>query len=223
MQLKQLFFSITGLLFFFCSFGQSKKETFLKWKIQSNEIVKYHLISQSLDTPNNSSDTIDLSGFFTSFIDTAQFKLPDGLPDSLRDEFADSLKIMKQKLSDTALMAKAKKNLNKLFKVSANNNDTLIITLKKRNQNIIDIMMNRPNSSNVILRGAVYDSGSIQSFYIQNNQKNLIELCIILRRVFLKVFCRKIRILCTRVRSFCASPCESEVAVYSEYCLPLLL
>lgn len=176
---------LTLLLFKFSfSFGQSKDNVFLQWKIYPNDTLKYELISRDLDTSDRNNNRVDLSGFFKSFNDTS--KLSE-LPDSLKIAFSDSIKILQQKMSDPSIMEKFNKNLGQAFKIRGNGNDTLLITATNKNKNIVDIEMSQPPSTIVMLRGAVYDNGNIQSFFIKSPQKNLIALYFELPNKVIKV------------------------------------
>jgi hypothetical protein len=48
MQHKQTLLLLTALFSLCNSYGQSKDEVFLKWRLQPNDSLKYQLISQSL-------------------------------------------------------------------------------------------------------------------------------------------------------------------------------
>jgi len=68
-------------------------------------------------------------------------------------------------------------------------NDSIITKLSKKREGVIDIEMVKKSNSknliagqkigfnrNIILRGSIYDNGTIESFYLSSRQKNLLAL-----------------------------------------------
>lgn len=88
-------FLIIALFFINACLGQTKNEVYLKWKLQPTDSLTYQWVSQNLDTATN-SNTVDFSGFLNLVLDTAKLKLPD----SVKNKYPDSGKILKQRLSD---------------------------------------------------------------------------------------------------------------------------
>lgn len=156
---------ITTFLFTFIylfSFGQENQTVELKWKIGQDETINY-LTEMNI---------IDSSSAKINF-------------DWLLGENSDSLDF------DFKALQKLYSELNK-----DNGNRDYLITLTHKNDDIVDILMAKnkneeQNSSekendlsdlsqllspDVLLRGSVYESGGIHSFWVQTSQKNLIAL-----------------------------------------------
>jgi hypothetical protein len=152
------------------TFGQSNTTVFLKWKIQPNEILTYKTVMEEIDTANFQDLSMDFDGLFNLLNDSTNSKTNDA----------------KKFFSE----------INKSF-----NNNGLITNLVLNKKGFIDISMSMKEKSdklsndkdtadnvnkftelmktvtgNIMLRGAIFDNGSIQSFYVKNDQKNLIAM-----------------------------------------------
>lgn len=149
-------------------FGQKSETVELKWKIGKNEKLNYYTVMSNID---ESSFEMDFGGLFKALSDSTD----SGLNKS-KDLF---------------------KKINKTFE-----NQDFITTLTNKNNGVIDIvMMTKPKevgeeennttdennedeilkmmqsmTQGVMLRGSVYETGGIHSFWVKSDQKNLIAL-----------------------------------------------
>jgi|SRR5690554_1594506 len=149
-------------------FGQKSETVELKWKIGKNEKLNYYTVMSNID---ESSFEMDFGGLFKALSDSTD----SGLNKS-KDLF---------------------KKINKTFE-----NQNFITTLTNKNNGVIDIVMmtkskevseeenNTADENNddeilkmmqsmtqgVMLRGSVYETGGIHSFWVKSDQKNLIAL-----------------------------------------------
>lgn len=167
--MKNLFAILLGLLVL-PSLGQDNTPVDLDWKIGKNEKVSYLTVMSDIDT---SSFEINMGGLFKAFSDSSG----NGLSEA-KDFF---------------------KKLNASFK-----NVDMVTDLTNNDKGIIDITMStRPKEESeskerkkekknsdekdfaklmqslnqgVMLRGSVYPTGEIQSFWVKSSQKNLIAL-----------------------------------------------
>jgi len=150
------------------AFGQKNQTVDLKWKIGKNEELNYLTVMSDIDT---SSIEMDFGGLFNALSDSTG----NGLEKS-KDLF---------------------KKINDAFK-----NQDFVTTLTNKNNGVIDIVMKTKPKENikeenidtsdskeaevlkmtqsmtqgVMLRGSVYETGGIHSFWVKSAQKNLIAL-----------------------------------------------
>jgi hypothetical protein len=152
----------------FTVFGQKDQTVDLKWKIANDEKINYLTVMSDIDT---SSIEMDFGGLFKALSDSSE----NGLKES-KEYF---------------------KKLNQTFK-----NQDFVSTLTNKGNGVIDIVMTtKPKepiietdidtsdsteaemlkmmqsmNQGVMLRGSVYETGGIHSFWIKSAQKNLIAL-----------------------------------------------
>lgn len=150
------------------AFGQKNQTVDLKWKLETNEKLNYLTVMSDIDT---SSIEMDFGGLFKA------------LSDSTDNGWKESKKFFKK--------------FNDAFK-----NQDYVTTLSNKDSGIIDIVMTtRPKENvketeidstdskeaemlkmmksmnhGVMLRGSVYETGDIHSFWVKSNQKNLIAI-----------------------------------------------
>jgi len=151
---------LISILIFTSFSGCAQNQVFLKWKLAPAETITYKTIMKETDTANN----IGLSF--------------NGLGKMMGDSNANQFKNI----------------LGKLNNLSQGGN--LITTLKESRRNIIDIEMKLVSdkhkaandtsagsefrslinqmSAGIMLRGAIHEDGTIESFYTADSQKNLI-------------------------------------------------
>jgi hypothetical protein len=161
------------------AFGQKNQTVDLKWKIEKNEKLNYLTVMSDIDT---SSIEMDFGGLFKALSDSTD----NGLKES-KDFF---------------------KKFNDAFK-----NQDFVTTLTNKNKSVIDIVMTtrfkeeikgtdidttdaketevlkmmQSMTQGVILRGSVYETGGIHSFWLKSAQKNLIALFFELPTIPVKV------------------------------------
>ncbi|MCR8559898.1 hypothetical protein KXD93_19765 [Mucilaginibacter sp. BJC16-A38] len=151
------------LIFVICpAFSQSNDPVMLKWKLKPGEVISYKTTMDEIDTAHSKDFSID--GF-------------------------DKL------LGSDVNSAEIKKMIKQLRQ--ATNLSNFVTHLKKNSKNVIDIEMKAGDQpaaqttadtgemgkalklmmatmGGVVLRGAIREDGTIESFYTKNDQKNLI-------------------------------------------------
>ncbi|MCR6639685.1 MAG: hypothetical protein NVV82_12065 [Sporocytophaga sp.] len=158
--MKYTFTLLFGFLAFI-SFAQKNKEVKLNWKIERNENLSYQTVMNEIDTT-----TIDFNF------------------GRLYKDFSDSTKTQKAQ------------NLFKKLNESYKNID-LVAKLTNKGYGVVDIVLEtKPKDKNVksdssgngpqqmmkfmnqgvMLRGSVYETGEIHSFWVNSSQRNLIAL-----------------------------------------------
>ena len=149
-------------------FGQRNQTVDLKWEIGENEKLNYATVMSDIDT---SSIEMDFGGLFKSLSDSTE----SGLKES-KDFF--------KKFND------AFKNLDYVTTLSKEENGVIEIVMATRpkenvNETEIDstdskeaemLKMMQSLNQGIMLRGSVYESGDIHSFWVKSNQKNLIAI-----------------------------------------------
>jgi hypothetical protein len=147
------------------AFAQSSDRVFLKWKLKPGEVLSYKTIMDDIDTANKAN--FGVNGIFkTMGIDSA----------------------------NAGKMQEIFKELN-----SAVGSANLVTTLTEKRKGVIDIALtSRPDKSKqqdikagslsemqklmsqftggVMLRGSIYEDGTIASFYTKGEQKNMIAM-----------------------------------------------
>ena len=151
------------------AFGQNDLTVDLRWKIGKGEKLNYATVMSEIDT---SSIEMNFGGLFESLSDSTE----SGLKES-KDIF--------NKLND------AFQDLDYLTTLSTEGNgvvDIVMTTRPKENMQKTDIdstigsgeteLLKRMQAMNqgVMLRGSVYETGEIHSFWVKSNQKNLIAI-----------------------------------------------
>lgn len=150
------------------AFGQRNQTVDLKWKIGENEKLNYATVMSDIDT---SAIEIDFGGLFKSLSDNTK----SGIKES-KDFF--------KKFND------AFKNLDYITTLSTEEDGVIEIIMTTRpKENVkeaeIDstdskeakiLKMMQSMNQGVMLRGSVYETGDIHSFWVKSNQKNLIAL-----------------------------------------------
>jgi hypothetical protein len=150
------------------AFGQKNQTVDLKWKIGKNEKLNYLTVMSDIDT---SSIEMDFGGLFKA------------LSDSTDNGLKESKNIFKK-------FNEAFKNQDFVTTLSNKNNDVIDIVMKTRPKEPIEeididttdskenevLKMMQSMTQGIMLRGSVYETGGIHSFWIKSAQKNLIAL-----------------------------------------------
>lgn len=159
--------TIITFLFTFMSLnciGQNNQTYDLKWKIGKDETLKYATLISEIDT---------------FFFETNYDNLIKILTDSSNNEDVYKKNFFKA-------MNDAMKNQNYTTTLSNNNNGTVEITMAIKpqtneqetgieNNKEITKMMQLMNTG-IMLRGSVFESGGIHSFWVKSSQKNILSL-----------------------------------------------
>jgi hypothetical protein len=164
--IRPLFILVLSI-FSLSAFAQNSEEVFMRWKLKPGQVLAYKTSMTAIDTVNQKS--LDFGKFFKSMG------------------------------ADSANTTQAQKMLKQFSAALQPSN--LITQLTEKRKGIVDIeMISKPNdqkpalqdadekkmadmqelilkmNSGVMLRGAVYESGPIESFYNKNDQKNIIAM-----------------------------------------------
>ena len=153
LKLTLLLFVITSTLF-----AQNNETVDLKWKIAKEEKLNYATIMSKIDTT-----AIDVDFGFLS-----------KLSSSLSEKTINEGKTFLKKINE------AYKNLDYTTSLSTNKKGIIdIIMTTHVNESIKDEDVSKsiqPLNNTVALRGSVYDTGAIHSFWMKNKQKNLLAM-----------------------------------------------
>lgn len=154
------------------AFCQENQPVTLQWKIDKNEKLTYLTSMSEVDT---ASLKLDFEGLFKSSSDSTKKSSNNSevmlkhLRSMLRDyEYVSTLTNKNDKFIDIVMTGKPKKESEKESKKTdkhaPKNAETEVA-------NMLKVM-----SQGVVLRGSVYPTGEIHSFWLKNEQKNLIVL-----------------------------------------------
>lgn len=153
------------------TFSQTKDSTvFLKWKLKPNEALSYKTIMEETDTANRVSFSMKgLSKMMGKNGDTTHDADFDKVFKQLNNEvqntkFETRLTEKRKGIVDIELYAKS----DEAKPVKAENPANKELDASK-------MLMNKALAG-VMLRGSVYEDGTIESFYTKNEQKNLLAM-----------------------------------------------
>ncbi len=160
--------TLTLGLFAITAFGQKSEKVELNWKINSGETLSYQTVMTEIDT---STVKFNFGGLFDALSDSTNEntdeaqKLFEELNKSFKNiDFVTNLTNKKNGIIDIVMQTRPKENVEEV------KTDTL-------NAKMAEMMkMMQSMSQGVMLRGSVYETGGIHSFWIKSNQKNLISL-----------------------------------------------
>ncbi|HXB13052.1 MAG TPA: hypothetical protein VNZ45_13780 [Bacteroidia bacterium] len=142
----------------------------MRWKLHPDEVITYTTIMQEIDTANFKDFSMDVKGFFG--------KLSNLDGDSLLNKEIEAKKFLAHlnKYLNGSLVTYLTGNKKGLIDISVNYKQT--DTAKDRKDTSIDNITKimEMMTKNVQLRGMINDSGAIKSFYVKNDQRNLIAL-----------------------------------------------
>jgi hypothetical protein len=161
---------VTLLMLFISLTSYSQKKVFMRWKLHPDEVITYTTIMQEIDTANFKDFSMDVKGFFG--------KLSNLDGDSLLNKEIEAKKFLAHlnKYLNGSLVTYLTGNKKGLIDISVNYKQT--DTAKDRKDTSIDNITKimEMMTKNVQLRGMINDSGAIKSFYVKNDQRNLIAL-----------------------------------------------
>lgn len=149
-------------------FGQSNQTVDLKWEIGKNEKLNYVTVMSEIDT---SSIKMDFGGLFKSLSDSTSRGLLESkdffkkFNDAFKNlDYITTLSNQKDSVIDIVMSTRPKENTPETEIDSTNSKEAEMLK-----------MMQSMNQG-VMLRGSVYETGAIHSFWIKSNQKNLIAI-----------------------------------------------
>ncbi|MDB5149058.1 MAG: hypothetical protein JWQ57_3078 [Mucilaginibacter sp.] len=144
-------------------FSQNNKPVFLKWKLLPNEVITYKTIMVGVDTADKK---FDMRGLAKAM----------GAGDAVN--WDDAQKMLKkfntilQPASMVTTLAEKRKGIIDIELITKNDDkqDTANSGLSEAEK------MFKQMSAGVQLRGAIHEDGTIESFYLKSEQKNIIAL-----------------------------------------------
>ena len=151
---------------FFTVFGQKNQTIELKWKIAENEKLNYLTVMDETDV---SSFKMDFGKLFKSFSDSTDedFEKIDFYSDKINEAinsqyFVTTLTNKDNGVIDIVMTKKTKESIK----------ETDIDTTDSEEVELAKMMQ----KGTIVLRGSVYETGGIHSFWVKSDQKNLIAV-----------------------------------------------
>ncbi|TCZ73470.1 hypothetical protein [Flaviaesturariibacter aridisoli] len=165
--MKQLL-SLLALLLSAHGYGQMDPSLALRWKLQTNEVVHYKTTMQEVDTSGVANFSINLGGIFELL---NKDSIHAGL--SRANAFFQDLN---KAVDDMPLITRLSRKKEHVVDIEMLLDDKP--SAKKSKDSSVSAMVDLMGKMTgaVMLRGAVYDSGAIESFYVKNDQRNLIAV-----------------------------------------------
>jgi hypothetical protein len=160
---------ILTLVFVFlaiASFGQKKQKVDLDWKIGKEEKLSYLTVMSDIDT---SSTQLNFGSLFKSFSDSTGKDMSQA-----KDFFKKLNAAFKNVNVVTTLTNKGGGVIDIVAVAKQNKNELQSDTTNSKQDRMIKMM--KAMGQGVLLRGSVYESGGIHSFWTKTNQKNLISI-----------------------------------------------
>jgi hypothetical protein len=152
-------------LFSITTFGQAIN---LKWKIGEKEKINYLTVMNDIDT---SKFEVNFGDLFKSLTDSTGKKFT---------EAKDLFKKLNQSVQNIDLVSTLTNKGNGIIDIimTARPKEKAKETSKDTTENKEEVMMKMMQSMNqgVMLRGSVYATGGIHSFWVKSNQKNLLSI-----------------------------------------------
>jgi hypothetical protein len=150
------------------TFAQNPQTIELKWKLGKNEKLNYATVMNEIDT---SSIEFNFGGIFKALSDSTKNGLTESkdlfkkLNQAFKDQdFVTTLSTSGNGIINIIMTAKPKEPAKRSGKDTADSKaDELMKSIESMNQG-------------VMLRGSVYETGGIHSFWVKSSQKNLIAL-----------------------------------------------
>lgn len=150
------------------AFGQKNQTVDLKWKIGTNEKLNYLTVMSDIDT---SSIEMDFGGLFKALSDSTINGLKESK--SIFKKFNDAFKTLDYV---TTLSNKDNGVIDIVMTTRPNEpiEETDIDTTDSNEKEVLKMMQSI--TQGVMLRGSVYETGGIHSFWVKSAQRNLIAL-----------------------------------------------
>jgi len=164
--MRKILILILGL-FTITAFGQKSEKVELNWKINSGDTLSYQTVMTEIDT---STVKFNFGGLFDALSDSAENtdkaqKLFKEFNKSFNNiDFVTHLTNKKNGIIDIVMQTRPKENVE----------DVKTDTLNEKMAEMMKMMQSM--SQGVMLRGSVYETGGIHSFWVKSNQKNLIAI-----------------------------------------------
>lgn len=158
---------ILTIFFLLCisnyAFPQEVESFDLRWKLQDGEKITYKSSLQKIDTLETKEYKIDIGGFFGF------------LPDSIIDKSKDFFERFNSLYDDAELYSILEKDKNNNISISIVAENVVLPQIESDSLQDFNKFLSNFNQG-VILRGSVTEDGEIASFYLKQEQRNLIAL-----------------------------------------------
>lgn len=166
--MKKHFTTIVVGLLTITTFGQTKQTIDLKWKIGEKEKINYSTVMSDIDT---SKVELNFSSLFKSFSDSTT----NGLLET-KDLFKKLNQAMQNIDYVTTLTNKGSGVIDIVMatRPKDKSKDVSKDTAESKEDEIVKMMQSM--NQGVMLRGSVFATGGIHSFWVKSNQKNLIAI-----------------------------------------------
>lgn len=151
------------------AYGQQNQTVDLRWKIAKNETLSYSTVMNDIDT---SSIEMDFGGLFKALSDSTE----NGLKES-KEFFKKFDEVFKKQDYETSLTSEGNGVIDIVMtmKPKEQSKETKEdSTDTKEAESLIKMMLSM--NQGVMLRGSVYETGGIHSFWVKSSQRNLIAL-----------------------------------------------
>jgi len=169
--IKYIFTCILFSLTLAAFYQTSENSIFLKWKLNPNEVLHYKTVMQEIDTANHKDFSMDGMMKATG-VDKDSTNIED-----VKKMFKELAK-QAQHINYITYLKKDKKNVIgiEMYGKDTSAQDPVTDTSKMGAALKGMQAMMKKMASSVMLRGSVYEDGTIQSFYTRNDQKNLLAM-----------------------------------------------
>ncbi len=165
--MRKILILILGL-YAITAFGQKNEKVELNWKINAGETLSYQTVMTEIDT---STIKFNFGGLFDALSDSTNEntdevqKLFEELNKSFKNiDFVTNLTNKKNGIIDIVMQTRPKENVEEV------ETDTLDDKMAEM------LKMMQSMNQGVMLRGSVYETGGIHSFWVKSSQKNLIAI-----------------------------------------------
>jgi hypothetical protein len=156
---KKNFFALILITLGIPAFSQTKDSTvFLRWKLKPGEVITYKTEMKEIDTANHKD--MSMAGFSKALGDSTH-----------DDDFKKVIKQLKDQIQHTNFVTHLTEKRKGIIDIelSAKKDDD-----KSAKDTAAAMAAMMPDG--VMLRGAIDENGSIESFYTKNDQKNLVAI-----------------------------------------------
>ncbi|MTI38011.1 hypothetical protein [Fulvivirga lutimaris] len=164
--MKQAILITFSILHWFSVTGQNQVE--MKWKINANDTLIYTTVMEQIDS---SYFEADFGGVFSAIID------------STSDEHANKAKTMMKEINNAigktqyaVRLLKPKANLINIEMFTIDEKQPINLSDTQDQKETEMIKSFQQMIKGVVLRGSIFDNGTIHSFWIKRAQKNLIAM-----------------------------------------------
>jgi hypothetical protein len=164
---RKFFLTLFTLILAIYCFSQPANTYFLRWKLKPNEVLSYDTHMEEIDTLNHKDfSVIGMEKVITGdTIAAISEEMKQLNKEMVKADIITSLKENKEHIIDIEMF----------FKKAVEHTPLTDTIASARALNEFQSMVKNANGG-VVLRGSIYEDGTIKSFYTKNDQKNLIAV-----------------------------------------------